>query len=83
MGRCKNRVSQFIEKGFGHKEVKSPCGSTGQFGEQLICNKCEAKLKKQYPQGWRETPGDLCKHGTYVGDRGGPDYMCGACENGE
>ena len=24
-----------------------------------------------------------CKHGTFVGDPYGPDYMCGACEDGE
>lgn len=24
-----------------------------------------------------------CEHGTYVGDPGGPDYMCGVCESGE
>ena len=24
-----------------------------------------------------------CKHGTYVGDPYGPDYMCGMCEDGE
>lgn len=23
-----------------------------------------------------------CKHGTYIGYPGGPDYICGACENG-
>lgn len=23
-----------------------------------------------------------CKHGTYVGWPGGPDYMCGWCEDG-
>ncbi len=23
-----------------------------------------------------------CKHGTYVGHPGGPDYMCGYCEDG-
>ncbi len=22
-----------------------------------------------------------CKHGTYVGDPYGPDYLCGACES--
>lgn len=22
-----------------------------------------------------------CKHGTYVGDAWGPDYLCGACES--
>jgi len=26
----------------------------------------------------------LCApHGTFVGDAGGPDYMCGMCENGD
>lgn len=25
---------------------------------------------------------DHCKHGTYVGDWAGPDYMCGYCEDG-
>ena len=23
-----------------------------------------------------------CKHGTYIGDPYGPDYLCGACEGG-
>lgn len=22
-----------------------------------------------------------CKHGTYIGDAWGPDYLCGACES--
>lgn len=25
---------------------------------------------------------NYCKHGTYVGDWAGPDYICGACEDG-
>jgi predicted alpha/beta hydrolase len=24
-----------------------------------------------------------CRHGTYVGDPFGPDYLCGACEMGD
>lgn len=24
-----------------------------------------------------------CKHGTYIGTAGGPDFMCGPCEMGE
>jgi hypothetical protein len=23
------------------------------------------------------------EHGTYIGTPGGPDYLCGYCENGE
>jgi hypothetical protein len=83
MGKCKNKVTQTIPRGYGYKEVLSRCGSTGIHGEQLICDECEERLKKQYPQGWRNTPGDICKHGTYVGDYCGPDYICGKCENGE
>jgi len=39
------------------------------------------KLEAQYPQGWRYYPGDICKHGTYVG--GDFDCACPACELGE
>lgn len=24
-----------------------------------------------------------CKHGTFIGDPYGPDYMCGKCEDGQ
>ncbi len=81
--QCTNKVSQFVERGYHHKEIKSPCGSTGIHGQQLLCDKCTTKLDKQYPQGWCHVPGDICKHGTYVGDAGGPDYICGQCEDGE
>jgi hypothetical protein len=30
----------------------------------------------------RYADAEHCKHGTYVGNWAGPDYMCGACENG-
>ena len=42
MTRCTNKVSQFIPKGFGYKEVQSPCGSTGIHGEWLACEDCES-----------------------------------------
>jgi hypothetical protein len=81
--RCKNLISQFVPRGYGYKEIKCVCGSTSIHGTELICEECEEKLKKQYSQGWRFTPGDVCKHGTYVGDAGGPDYICGHCEDGD
>lgn len=80
---CRNKVSQWVPKGFGLKEVKMTCGNTGIHGERLVCIECENKFMEQYPQGWRNTPGDLCPHGNYVGDEHGPDYLCGQCENGE
>ncbi len=83
MARCTNKVSVFIPKGFGHKEIMMPCGSTSTTGGVNLCEGCLDKMKKQYPQGWRDVPGDICRHGTYIGDSGGPDYLCGKCEDGE
>jgi len=60
-----------------------PCGMTGPDGTTALCDSCLAKMKKRFPQGWSKTPGDRCKHGVYVGSAGGPDFMCGYCENGE
>jgi len=82
MSVCKNSVTQFVERGFGYKEIKSRCGTTGVHGQQLMCDECIDKYNKMYPQGWRDTPGDVCEHGTYVGDAYGPDYFCGQCEDG-
>ncbi len=78
---CKNRVSVFVERGFGHREIKVPCGSTGPFGTVELCPTCMTKAEKKYPQGWRHYPGDTCKHGVYLN----PDYdcNCGRCEMGE
>jgi hypothetical protein len=58
--------------------VEVTCG-TMYAGANYFCEKCEAALVERYPQGWRYTPGDLCKHGVYVGGCGA-DYMCGRCE---
>ena len=58
--------------------VEVACG-TMYAGANYFCDRCEAALAKRYPQGWRYTPGDLCKHGVYVGGCGA-DYMCGRCE---
>lgn len=77
---CKNLVSQHVPRGYGYKEVKLPCGSTSIHGDQLLCADCLQEAEKMYPQGWEVTPGDICKHGVYVGDEFGPDYMCIYCE---
>ena len=79
---CGNLVIQMVPRGYGHMEVKSRCRSTGQYGQQLLCDECIKEAEERYPQGWRGVPGDICEHGTYVGDAGGPDYLCGACEDG-
>lgn len=41
MPRCQNKVSIFVERGFGHKEIKLDCTSTGPRGELVLCSECE------------------------------------------
>ena len=79
---CKNKVTIYVPSGYGMKKVKSKCGNTGAYGEMLFCDSCEEEYAKQYPQGWRDIPGDICKHGNYIGNPAyGPDYICGECED--
>ena len=80
---CRNKMMQLVVSGYSYKEVPATCGQTSIYGTELLCNECIKKFQKQYPQGWKETPGDICKHGTYVGNAGGPDYMCHKCEMGD
>lgn len=47
-----------------------------------MCEIHKAQAERDYPQGWRHYPGDVCPHGKYVGGVG-IDLMCGACEIGE
>lgn len=46
------------------------------------CGNSKCCCHTRYPQGWHYYPGDVCKHGTYVGGIG-VDWICGACESGE
>jgi hypothetical protein len=78
---CKNSAVQYITHGYGYREVETRCGSTGMHGQVLLCDECMEKAEQDHPQGWRNVPGDICEHGTYVGDAGGPDYMCPECES--
>lgn len=81
MKSCRNKVAVFVERGFGYREIKMTCGSTGPQGIVVLCEDCEVAMEKRYPQGWRHYPGDTCRHGVYLN----PDYdcNCGRCENGE
>jgi hypothetical protein len=77
---CKNKISQFVLKGYNYKEIKVRCGSTGIYGQQLLCEDCADKYQRMYPQGWRNVPGDICVHGNHIGDSNGPDHLCAICE---
>ena len=60
--------------------IKIPCGQS-YMTKDRYCPKCMDKLNKRYPQGWAYYPGDVCKHGCYVGGCG-EDNMCFYCEQG-
>ena len=81
MAQCEERVEVGARR--DGSPILTRCGNTAPDGSVAYCDVCEAKLEKRYPQGWVHTPGDLCKHGTYVGDSWGADYMCLYCEMGE
>lgn len=55
------------------------CGEYDGHGQQF-CPRCRRILELEYPQGWSYYPGDVCKHGKYVGGCGA-DIMCGWCES--
>ena len=77
---CNNKVETYTGPNYD-RVVQLPCGSTDEHSRVRQCDGCAAKDKERYPQGWRNVPGDICKHGTYVGGPNGPDYMCGHCED--
>jgi hypothetical protein len=60
--------------------VPIPCGTWNN--GKVLCDECTAYYEREYPQGWRYYPGDVCRHGMYVGGCG-IDWICGACEMGE
>ena len=83
MSRCENKVTQYVPKGYGYKAVEMRCGGTSIHGDVLLCEGCVEKQRCQYPQGWRNSPGDTCQHGTYMGcHEDNDEVMCGQCEAG-
>ena len=63
------------------EEVAVYCGDWRE-GARVLCDKHYAEEAKRYPQGWRHYPGDVCKHGMYVGGCG-IDWICQLCEDGD
>ena len=80
---CGAKMEQWVPTKYHGKMVPATCGQTSIHGTELLCSKCEREMERRYPQGWMEMPGDICKHGTYIGTPGGPDYLCGQCEDGD
>ena len=84
MSRCEGTVSQFVPRGYSYREVVSRCGSTSIHGDVLLCDGCEGRAAESHPQGWKYSPGDVCKHGTYLGcHEDNDERLCGQCEAGD
>lgn len=75
MARCENKVDQTVPTRYSAKIVQVSCGSTGIYGEAVMCDECEAKISA----GSMLRPG-YCKHGNRLYDDSDRDIVCGACE---
>lgn len=38
---CENKVSYYVQRGYGHKEVLVQCGRTDPYGDRALCEKCQ------------------------------------------
>jgi hypothetical protein len=78
---CDNKVEVHVTFAGKDIEMTINCGdiyADGGRTETALCPECLAKAEARYPQGWRYRPGDICKHGVYVG--GERDCACWRCE---
>ena len=79
---CKNKIAKIYVKDYCKKvSIFFQCGSVGPSGRVVYCDDCMNKLGEKYPQGWDYIAGDICKHGVYIGDSYGRDFLCGRCED--
>lgn len=80
---CNNKVMVWVsnESMMDSVEIEVRCGdivNSGHSTKAVLCPTCEKEANKVYPQGWRYSPGDTCKHGIYV--KGDYDCACPYCE---
>jgi len=61
---CGAKVEIYVQRGYGGEMRERKCGSTGQFGDEIRCEKCENKA-----------PWYICPHGNDISE-----YDCGQCE---
>ena len=40
---CKNTVEIYVPRGFDVMAIDKRCGTTGHYGELILCPKCESK----------------------------------------
>lgn len=70
---CKNKMIQYVPRGYDYKAVEMTCGNTGIYGEPIYCESCEAKHEKA-----GHAP-HQCRHGRNLVDDEGNDEICMSC----
>ena len=55
---CEGTVSQTIPIGHYAKSIDSPCGSTGHYGQRLLCGFCEKNPPTTWGEKWGDTYGE-------------------------
>ena len=75
MASCKNKVTQYVEKGYDYKAIEMNCGNTGVRGQTLLCNECVERIEKNKGRGHP----DHCEHGVKYTEF---DCDCWQCEAG-
>ncbi len=83
MFTCTNKTSVLVRNRSDIEavEITVNCGdlvAASSSTKAALCDICLTKANKLFPQGWKYSPGDICKHGTYVG--GDRDCACSFCE---
>jgi hypothetical protein len=79
MNNCNEQV--IVDYCRNGEPIEIRCGDYYQ-SEKHFCDFHQKEMEERYPQGWSYYPGDVCKHGNYVGGCE-IDYMCHYCELGE
>ena len=44
---CDNRIEVTVPKGWDYKIVEYRCGSTGIYGQMILCEKCESQREQR------------------------------------
>lgn len=74
MTRCNNKAMYY----YANKNRTTQCGSTGPWGEAIMCPSCNDKIEN----GEMLQPG-YCKHGNRMHDDADQDLYCAQCELGD
>lgn len=50
MPKCKNKVDQYVVRGWSYVKDTAPCGTTDEDGKVLLCEDCMKYVSLDYAQ---------------------------------